>query len=215
MDKIKLLIQGREENTYSIHYACSGFYYGGAIAPSICAISLVNLRTKEVYTFALHNYIIQGKSLIESEQQLLVDFVNFYKSLNNPIFIHWAMDSLEYGFKAIFARAENFGIYDFDLGKMQDINLNNLIDYNLGDFKNIQPKADINLNNLIDYNLIKSLEINNCKQITVMNGKDEAICFNKRDFNLVKLFIEGKVYGILNLFEKYISNDLVDYDIVY
>ena len=193
MDKIKLLIQGREENTYSIHYACSGFYYGGAIAPSICAISLVNLRTKEVYTFALHNYIIQGKSLIESEQQLLVDFVNFYKSLNNPIFIHWAMDSLEYGFKAIFARAENFGIYDFDLGKMQDINLNNLI----------------------DYNLIKSLEINNCKQITVMNGKDEAICFNKRDFNLVKLSIEGKVYGILNLFEKYISNDLVDYDIVY
>lgn len=193
MDKIKLLIQGREQNTYSIHYACSGFYYGGAITPSICAISIVNMKTKELHTFALHNYIIQGKSLMESEQQLLIDFINFYKSLSNPMFIHWAMDSLEYGFKAIFARAENFGIYDFDLGKMQDINLNNLI----------------------DYNLIKSLEMNNCNQITVMNGKDEAICFNKQDFNLVKLSTEGKVYGILNLFEKYISNDLVDFDIIY
>ncbi len=66
MDKIKLLIQGREENTYSIHYACSGFsIMGGAIARQYHTISLVNLRTKEVYTFALHNYIIQGKSLIE------------------------------------------------------------------------------------------------------------------------------------------------------
>ncbi len=190
MDKIKLLIQGREQDTYAIHYACECFYNGGAIAPAICAISLVNMKTKEQHTFALHNYILQGKSLIDSEKHLLEDFVNFYKSLNNPLFIHWAMDSLEYGFKAIYARAENFGIYDFDLSKMQDINLKNYI----------------------DYSLVKSLEINNCKRISVLNGKDEAMCFNKRDYNLVKQSIEGKVLGILDLFEKYLNNDLVDLD---
>ncbi len=188
MDKIKLLIKGREQDTFVIHYACECFYNSGAIAPSICAISLVNLKTKEVYTFALHNYILQGKSLIESEHQLLIDFVDFYKSLNNPIFIHWAMDSIQYGFKAIYSRAENFGIYDFDLSKMQDINLNDLI----------------------DCSLIKILEINNCKRISVMNGKDEATCFDKRDFNLVQLSTQGKVLGILDLFEKYISNDLAE-----
>lgn len=188
MDKIKLLIKDREQDTFAIHYACECFYNGGAIAPAICAISLVNLETKEVHTFALHNYIIQGKSLMESEHQLLTDFVNFYKALNSPIFIHWAMDSIEYGFKAIYSRCENFGIYDFDLSKMQDINLSKLI----------------------DYSLMKSLEMNNCKRISVLRGKDEAMCFDKRDFNLVQLSTQGKALGILDLFEKYISNDLAE-----
>ncbi len=190
MDKIKLLIKYREQDTFAIHYACECFYNGGAVAPSICAISLVNMKTHELHTFALHNYILQGKSLIDSEKQVLLDFVDFYKSLNNPIFIHWSMDSLQYGFKAIFARAENFGIYDFDLSKMQDINLKNYI----------------------DLSLIRSLEMNNCKRISVLNGKDEAISFDKRDYNLVKLSTEGKVLGILELFEKYLNNDLVDSD---
>ncbi len=190
MDKIKLLIKNREQDTFAIHYACECFYNGGAIAPSICSISIVNMRTNNLHTFALHNYILQGKSLIDSEKQLLLDFVDFYKSLNNPIFIHWAMDSLQYGFKAIFARAENFGIYDFDLSKMQDINLKNYI----------------------DLSLIRSLEMNNCKRISVLNGKDEAISFDKRDYNLVKLSTEGKVLGILELFEKYLNNDLVELD---
>lgn len=190
MDKIKFLIKDREQDAFAIHYACECFYNGGAVAPSICAISLVNMKTHELHTFALHNYILQGKSLIDSEKQLLLDFVDFYKSLNNPIFIHWSMDSLQYGFKAIFARAENFGIYDFDLSKMQDINLKNYI----------------------DLSLIRSLEMNNCKRISVLNGKDEAISFDKRDYNLVKLSTEGKVLGILELFEKYLNNDLVELD---
>jgi len=94
---------------------------------------------------------------------------------------------LKYGFKAIYSRAENFGIYDFDLSKIQDINLSNLI----------------------DYSLIKSLELNSCKRISVLSGKDEAMCFDKRDFNLVQLSTQGKALGILDLFEKYLSNDLV------
>lgn len=44
MDKIKFLIKDREQDTFAIHYSCECFYNGGAIAPSICAISLVNLN---------------------------------------------------------------------------------------------------------------------------------------------------------------------------
>ncbi len=119
MDEIKLQIKGRERDTYAIHYFCDGFYNGGAYAPAICSIVLVNYATKELHTFALNNYIVQGKSLMESEQQLLKDFVDFYKNLNNPIFVHWNMDDLEFGFNAICARAENFGMYDFDLTKIK------------------------------------------------------------------------------------------------
>ena len=188
MNEIKLQIKGREQDTFAIHYSCECFHNGGAVAPAVCTISIVNYKSKELHTFALHNYMIQGKSLLESEQQLLKDFIEFYKSLNNPLFIHWAMDSLEYGFKAIYARAENYGLYDFDLSQIEDFNLSEVI----------------------DSGLIKSLEENNCKRVTVLGGKDEAICFNKRAFDMVKMSTEGKVLGIMDLFEKYLSNDLVN-----
>ena len=189
MDEIKLQIKGREQDTYVIHYSCECFNNGGAIAPAICAISVVNYKTKDIHTFALHNYLIQGKSLIESEQLLLKDFIEFYQNLNNPLFIHWSMDTLEYGFKAIYARAENFGLYDFDLTKIEDFDMQDVC----------------------DYSFIKSLEKNNCKRITVLSGREEAICFNKRAFDVVKMSTEGKVLGLLDLFEKYLSNDWVNY----
>ena len=77
MNEIKLQIKGREQDTYTIHYSCDGFYNGGAYAPAICSIALVNYATKELHTFAMNNYIVQGKSLIESEQLMLKDFVDF------------------------------------------------------------------------------------------------------------------------------------------
>lgn len=193
MDEIKFLIKGKEQDTYAIHYSCDGFYDGGAYAPAICSIALVNYATKELHTFALHNYVVQGKSLMESEQQLLKDFVDFYKNLNNPIFVHWNMDGLEFGFNAIRARAENFGLYDFDLTKIKDYNLCAVF----------------------HTNLITSLEQNNSKRVTVLNGRDEAICFNKRAFEMVKMSTEGKVLGLVDLFEKYLSNDLVEDDDCY
>ena len=193
MDGIKFLIKDKEQDIYAIHYSCDGFYDGGAYAPTICSIALVNYATKELHTFALHNYVVQGKSLMESEQQLLKDFVDFYKNLNNPIFVHWNMDGLEFGFNAIRARAENFGLYDFDLTKIKDYNLCAVF----------------------HTNLIKSLEQNNSKRVTVLNGMDEANCFNKRAFEMVKMSTEGKVLGLVDLFEKYLSNDLVEDDDCY
>ena len=193
MNEIKLQIKGREQDTYTVHYSCDGFYDGGAYAPAICSIALVNYATKELQTFALNNYIVQGKSLMESEQQLLKDFVVFYKNLNNPIFVHWNMDGLEYGFNVIRARAENFGMYDFDLTKIKDYNLCTVF----------------------HTSLITSLEQNHCKRVTVLTGRDEAICFNKRAFEMVKMSTEGKTLGLSDLFEKYLSNDIADDDYIY
>ena len=123
MDEIRLLIKGKERETYSIHYSCNGFYSGGAVAPTLCCIAMTNLKTQEKHTFALDNYIIEGKCLIEAEKQLLIDFVNFFNKLKNPILIHWRMDDLEYGFKAIIARCENYGIYDVSFSDTRNIKL--------------------------------------------------------------------------------------------
>lgn len=39
------------------------------------------------------------------------------------------------------------------------------------------------------------MEQNNCKRVTVLNGKDESICFNKRAFEIVKMSTKGKALG--------------------
>lgn len=189
MDKLKLLIKGQEKETYSIHYSCDGFYTGGAVAPTICCIALTNLKTQETHSFALHNYIITGKCLIDAEKELLSDFVKFYNGLKSPVFIHWHMEDLEYGFKAILARCENFGIYDLSFSKLKNISLN---DYFYS-------------------SLLAILEKYQCSSVDIMNGKKESECFEKRNFNAIKLSTEAKSQGIIK-FVNYALKHSIDFN---
>lgn len=188
MDKIKLLTKGQEANTYSIHYSCNGLYDGGAVAPTICCIALTNLKTNELHTFALQNYVAEGKCLIEAEKQLLSDFVNFYNGLKNPLFVHWRMNSSEFGFKAINARCENYGIYNLSFLKLKTIDLNFYIYLS---FNNVLKRYD-------------------CDNPYLLSGKDELYYFNKRNYNAVKLSTEAKSLGI-NSILKLIIKDKVDF----
>ena len=190
MDKIKLQTKGQEANTYSIHYSCDGFYDGGAVAPTICCIALTNLKSGELHTFALHNYVIEGKCLIEAEKQLLTDFVNFYNNLKNPIFVHWRMNGSEFGFKAINARCENYGIYNLS-------------------FLNIKT---IDLDFYIYVSLNEALKRCDCSNPYILYGKDEVYYFNKRNYNAIRLSTESKSLGINNIL-KLIIKDKVDVDL--
>lgn len=193
MEKLKLLVKNKEADTYSIHYSCSGFYSGGAISPTICCIAMTNLKNQEEHVFALHNGIIEGKCLIDAEKQLLTDFVNFLNTLKNPILVHWRMDCLEYGFKAITARCENYGIYNISFSKVKNINLE---DYSA-------------------LSLQKTLERYQCSSVDFLSGKDEASCFEKRNYNAVKLSTVAKSVGIIQLLNLALKNsiDFADYDL--
>ncbi|MBE7704822.1 MAG: hypothetical protein E7Z90_03280 [Cyanobacteria bacterium SIG29] len=186
MDEVRLLIKGKERETYSIHYSCNGFYYGDSVAPTICAIAMTNLKTLDKHVFALHNYINEGKCLIEAEKQLLTDFANFFNKLKNPILMHWKMDNLEYGFKAIVARCENYGIYDISFSETKNINLDNYF------YRGLHA----------------TLEFYKCSSLDILGGKDEIICFNKRNFNAVKLSTIAKSVGLVNLINYAIKNGI-------
>ena len=191
MDKIKLLTKGQEANTYSIHYSCNGFYDGGAVAPTICCIALTNLKSGELHTFALQNYIIEGKCLIEAEKQLLNDFTNFYNNLKNPILVNWRMDGSEFGFKAINARCENYGIYNLSFLNARSLNL--------------YRRFHITFENL--------LKINDCDSPYLLSGRDESDYFDMRNYNAVKLSTESKSIG-LNKLLNLIIKDKVDFDLL-
>ena len=186
MDEIRLLIKGKERETYSIHYSCNGFYCGGAVAPTLCCIAMTNLKTQEKHIFALHNYIIEGKCLIEAEKQLLTDFVNFFNKLKHPIIIHWRMDDLEYGFKAIIARCENYGIYDISFSDTRNIKLDKYF-YN---------------------GLQLVLERFQCSSLDILSGREEASCFNKRNYNAVKHSTVAKSAGLVKLLNYALKNGI-------
>ena len=175
----------KKYDIYSIHYSCSGFYRGGAISPTICCIALYNIKTKNLTSFSLQDGINQGLSMIDSERLLLNSFVEFFNKIETPFLIHWNMGMLEYGFKAIMARCENFGI--------TNLNINNSIDFDLAKYSS--------------FNLLSTLAVNNCKKVTTLSGKEEASCFNKRDYNLVKLSTEAKAYGLAEVFKKYVNGN--------
>lgn len=191
MDEIRLLIKGNERETYSIHYSCNGFYMGNAIAPTICCIAMTNLKTLEKHIFALHNYIIEGKCVIDAEKQLLSDFANFFNQLKKPILIHWRMDDLEYGFKAIQARCENYGIYDISFSETKNININNYF-----------------------YNGLQAvLERYQCSSLDILSGKDEVACFNQRNYSAVKLSTVAKSVGLVKLLNYAIKNG-IDFNVI-
>ena len=171
----------KEQNIFSIHYSCSGFYNGGTLAPSICAIAVYNIKTNEIHSFGIDKYLKKGKSLMESEKLMLKDFVEFFNTINDSFFIHWLMDGAIFGFTSILARCENFGI--------NELELSNIVDFNLS--------------NCTDLNLIDALNTNNCKKVTVLQGKNEAVGFNTGNFKIVRLSTEAKAIGIAELFKKY------------
>lgn len=150
----------------------------------ICSIAIVNHKTSELHSFSLQNYIIQGKSLMDSEKELLSNFVNFFNSLKNPIFIHWNMTGLEYGFKAIRARCENYGFYNLSFANLTTFNLKDLTIYSL-------------------YGL---LENNYCASLDILKGREELICFKKRNYNMVKLSTEAKAIGLNKIMKLVMKN---------
>lgn len=103
------------------------------------------------------------------------------------------MDGLEYGFKAITARCENYGIYDISFSKVKNINLE---DYSA-------------------LSLQKTLERYQCNSVDFLSGKDEASCFEKRNYNAVKLSTVAKSVGIIQLLNLALKNsiDFADYDL--
>ena len=175
----------KEFKAYSIHYSCDGFYDGGAVAPTICCIAMYNIKTDRLITFSIDRGLKLGLSLIQSEEKLLRDFVDFCKQRRNLFFAHWNMNSLQYGFKAITARCENFGINMF----------------------NINECLNFNLDEVSKYNLLDTFDCISYNSSSVLSGKQELICFNKRNYGLVRLSTEAKAIGISQLFKNYTNGE--------
>ena len=115
----------KNKNCYFIHYASDGFYNGMTPAPRISCIGIFNNSMDVRKVFSIDTYF-QSHSVEDSEKFLLKEFKSFIESKPDISFIHWNMNGKGFGFKALWARAEELGI---NLPEIKEENLFDLASY--------------------------------------------------------------------------------------
>ena len=173
------------DNCFFIHYASNGFYNGSSPAPKISCIMIWNDKTKEKYKFDIQDHL-NGNSLEQAEKETLAHFKTLFVKRPDVCFIHWNMMSNGFGFKAIQARAKEFGI---DLPIIDNNNLFDLaayVEYLVE--KKLSIKQALWFNSLLDNHFL--------------DGKTEAEYFNKRKFNEITESVHTKTMGLCYLVEE-------------
>ena len=175
----------KNKNCYFIHYASDGFYNGMTPAPRISCIGIFNNSMDVRKVFSIDTYF-QSHSVEDSEKFLLQEFKSFIESRPDISFIHWNMNGKGFGFKALWARAEELGI---NLPEIQEENLFDLASYvaYLSE-KRLSIKQILWFNSLLDRQYL--------------DGKDEALYFSQRKFPEISASVSLKVIGLYYVVEE-------------
>ena len=135
------------EDCYFIHYASNGFYSGSILAPKISCIVIYNLKSDKGYRFNIADHL-EGNSKEEAERLTLENFKLVFTKISNVSFIHWNMTANGFGFKAIQARAQDFGIEIPIPNKENLFDLSDYVEYLAG--KKLSIKQILWFNSLLD-----------------------------------------------------------------
>jgi hypothetical protein len=113
--------------THSVHYACETFYYKEP-PTRIAAIGVKNYRTNESHVFSVHDEIMRlglsdsavepnGSEYAEVEKSMLGHFYDYVGSqgLNAARWLHWSMNSDQFGFAHLSNRFRDLGGKPLDI----------------------------------------------------------------------------------------------------
>jgi hypothetical protein len=168
--------------TLIIHYSCESFFNLNGRTPRVTSICVKNRGNNITKTFSIHLQAQFHKKDLCCltdldydflEKHMLKDFADFVKKHLTYNWVHWNMRNSSYGFEAISNRYRILGghlkeiedQFKFDLPEI----LGSLYTY---DFEKDKPKGK--LLNLSFRNKISDRE--------ALIGKDEATCFDNRDY---------------------------------
>lgn len=165
-------------NCFFIHYASDGFYNGSSPAPRISCIVIYSLKNEKGYRFSINDHI-GGNSDEQAERLMLENFKLVFTKRPNVSFVHWNMTANGFGFKAIQARAQEFGIEIPIPDKENLFDLSSYIEYLAG--KKLSIKQILWFNSLLDNEYL--------------DGKTEAEYFKKWKYDEIYKSVELKVRG--------------------
>ena len=174
------------DDCYFIHYASNGFYNGSGSAPKISCILIYNPKNDKGYRFDIADNL-EGNSKEQAEKLTLENFKSVFTKIPNVSFVHWNMTAKGFGFKAIQARAKEFGVELPTIPEENLFDLSSYIAYIAG--KNLSVKQILWFNSLLYGN-------------DFLDGKTEAEYFGKGKYEEIYNSVELKVKGfavIVNL----------------
>ena len=181
-----------KDDCYFIHYASNGFYNGSSPAPRISCIVIYNLKTDKGYRFLINDHT-DGNSLEQAEKLTLENFKMVFDKIPNVSFIHWGMNNNGFGFKAIQARAKDFGI---DLPMPDNDHL-----FDLSSYVAYISEKKLSIKQVLWFN---SLLIGD----DYLDGKTEAEYFNKGKFDEIYRSVDLKVRGFADVVKLIQENKL-------
>lgn len=188
-------------NYLIVHYSCESFYnIKNGRTPRVTSIAVRYLKTGQTKTFSIHK-IAEKKNLIDEielhydtlEKEMLKEYFNFVKQHQNYTWIHWNMRDINYGFQAIENRYEVLGGKSINIDDNMKIDLARL----MVDLYGLSYMDHPRLDRLIDKNHITKKDY--------LNGAEEALCFDNKEFVKLHQSTLRKV-DILNTIIEKLSN---------
>lgn len=180
------------DDCYFIHYASDGFYNGSSPAPRISCIVIYNLKNDNGYRFNIADHL-EGNSKEQAEKLTLENFKLVFTKIPDVSFIHWNMTAEGFGFKAIQARAKDFGI---DIPVPDNEHL-----FNLSSYVSYIAEKKLSIKQILWFN---SLLIGD----DYLDGKTEAEYFNKGKFQEIYNSVNLKVCGFADIVKLIQENKL-------
>lgn len=121
----------------------------------------------------------------DAEKILLQNFANFINQNTDKYFVHWNMNSQQYGFGAIKTRCNEFGIEINSIPAKNKIDLSQIVE--------VIAKEKLTLRQVLFFNDIPFEDF--------LNGKEELKAFYDRNFGKILESVHNKVIGLSMIIE--------------
>lgn len=184
--------QSTRQTTRVIHYGCESWYSVKDRPVIISCIAIVDLATKEEIAFSLTDYDCSEET--EREKLLLESYYKYLKETPDALYVHWNMNTSEYGFVAIDKR------YKFDppyfIPKEKRYDLDDLIAQRYGKEYVEHPK------------LPTLISLNKLQKRFYLSGKDESDKFEAKEFGDIKRSILEKSHLLASLTKKLLKGTI-------
>ncbi|MEA5419724.1 hypothetical protein VB712_10865 [Spirulina sp. CCNP1310] len=198
-------IEERQNTTLVVHYSCESFYdRSDGSTPRITSIAVHNFTSGQTESFSIHK-IAELDNLLNTEivdrynhleRRMLDEFFDFLKMNEKYTWVHWNMRDINYGFQAIEHRYRVLGGNPIRLPEERKFDLARAL-------MNVYGK------NYIGHPRLESLtKKNKISDIGYLNGPDEAIAFEAREFVKLHQSTLRKVNVIANILEQTLEGNL-------
>lgn len=179
-----------------IHYGCESWYNVKDRPVAISCIAIVELATWSQVSFSLTD--TGGDDIIEREKNLLEHFYKYIRQTPDAFYLHWNMNSSDYGFAAIEKRYRYlFGVdAPYSIPNDNRYDLDSIIGFKYGGNYADHPKL-LTLGALNRFNKRYSL-----------TGKEEADKFDAREYGDIQRSITEKAQLITFLARKFFDGSL-------